>query len=276
MAILKVFFRCLIIFIISVFFLKKSFDPKLFLQSITIPLLAIGSKVRREIDEILFRTESRENLIRICKELASENLTLKSQLQMDRNLRERLEDLEKLLQIGDKISCQKIYARVIKRNSSAWFESVIVNKGSTHGVKTNVLVLARNHIIGKVTEVASQFSTIALTSSPKFRLAVQFENFLAPMIFTGSGSGFCGNTVNKFKFRALGVVKNIPINARNSLQVGTEIFAASLAHTDFNMPLGSVTELHKQTDGMFSQVTIDLSEIINNLQEVLIIVPNDL
>ncbi|MDR0418474.1 MAG: rod shape-determining protein MreC [Puniceicoccales bacterium] len=276
MAILKVFFRCLIIFIIILFFLKKSFNPKLFLQSIAVPFLVIGSKVRRGIDEILFHTESRENLIKICKELTSENLTLRSQLQMDQNLKERLGNLEKLLRIGEKISCQKIYARVIKRNSSAWFESIIINKGSIHGVKPNVLVLAKGHIIGKVMETASQFSTIALTSSPKFRLAVQFENFLAPMIFTGNDSGFCENNANKVGFRAFGVVKNIPINARNSLQIGTKIFAASLAHTDFNMPLGSVAELREQADGIFLQVAIDLPEITNSLQEVLIIVQNDL
>jgi rod shape-determining protein MreC len=203
-------------------------------------------------------------------------LTLKLQLQGDQKLRERLENLEKLLQIGKKISQQKIYTRVIGRRFSAWFESVIVNKGSAHGVKVNALVIGRDHIVGKVMEVSNQFSVIALTSSPKFRLAVQFENFSTPMIFTGSGSGLHKNDVNKLEFMASGIVKNIPTSTRENLQTGTKIFAASLAHTDFNIPLGSIAKLQEQADGTLLQAIINLPKIINNLQEMLIIVPDDL
>ncbi|MDR2812170.1 MAG: rod shape-determining protein MreC [Puniceicoccales bacterium] len=274
--ILKFFSRCFIILVAVVFFLKKSFDPKSFLQSIAVPFLATGSKIRREIDEVLLRTESRENLIKICKELESENLTLKLQLQSDQDLRKRLKNLEELLKIGEKFSHKKIYARVISRKISAWFESAIVNKGSFHGVKVNALVIARDHIVGKVVEVSDQFSVVTLTSSPKFCLAVQFENSSSPTIFMGSGSGLRKNDASEFELRASGIVKNIPISIRKSLQTGAKIFAASLACTDFNVPIGTVTELLEQADGMFLQATINLPEIINNSQEMLIIVPNDL
>jgi cell shape-determining protein MreC len=257
-------------------FLKRSFDPKLFLQSIAVPFLAIGSKIERVTDEVLLRMESRESLIEICKALVNENLTLKSQIRKDQNSRERIENLEKLLQIGGEIAYKKVYARVIKRETSAWFESVIVNKGKAHGIKENALVIAQNHVIGKVAEISNQFSTIALTSSPKFRLAVYFENFSAPMIFTGNGSGLRKNNANELGLKAFGTIKNIPIGIRKKLQIGTKIFAASLAHTDFNVPLGHIMEWHEQADGMFLQAKIDLPEITNNLQEMLIIIPDDL
>jgi rod shape-determining protein MreC len=272
----KIFSRCLIVFIIVVFFLKKSFNPKSFLQSIAVPFLAIGSKIERGVDEVLLRMESRTTLIEICKELANENSTLKLQLQRDQNLRKRLEDLEKLLQIGQKIPYQKIYGRVIGRKSSAWVESIIINKGSVHGVKTNALAVGRGHIIGKVAEVSEQFSIIALTSSPKFHLAVQFENFSLPLVFMGSGSGLCKNDTNKLELRASGIVKNIPANILKTSPIGMKIFAASLANTDFNIPLGTVIEWQKQADDMFLQAVIDLPEITNNLREILIIIPDDL
>jgi cell shape-determining protein MreC len=258
------------------FFRKKSFDPKLFLQSIAVPFLAVGSKIERKVDEVLLRMESRENLIKTCKEWASENLTLKLQLQRDQKLRERLENLEKLLQIGGRISYQKIYAQVIKRETSAWFESIVVDKGSKSGVKVNALVIARDYIVGKVMEVSDQFSVVALTSSPKFRLAVQLEKFAVPLIFNGGGSGLCKNDAGKLAFKASGVVKNIPMDVRKTLQIRTKIFPASLANADFNIPLGSIVELQEQADEMFLQATVDLSEITHNLQEILIIISHDL
>jgi cell shape-determining protein MreC len=272
----KVFFRCFILLIAILFFQKKSFDPKLFLQSIAVPFLAVGSKIRRKVDEVLLHTESRGNLIEIHKELVNENLTLKLQLQGDRNLRERLGNLEELLQIGEKISHQKIYARVIKRETSAWFESVIVNKGSKDGVRVNALAIARDHIVGKVIEVSDQFSVVALTSSPKFRLAVQFENFAVPLVFNGSGSNLHKNSAGQLTSKALGIVRNIPMGTRENLQGGTKIFAASLVNSDFNIPLGNIIELQEQADGMFLQATVDLQEITRNLREILIVIPHDL
>ncbi|MDR1906952.1 MAG: rod shape-determining protein MreC [Puniceicoccales bacterium] len=273
---MKVFLRCSIILIIIVCVLKKSFDPKLFLQSIAVPFLAISSEIGRRVDEILFSTESRSNLIKICKALANENLTLKLQLQKDQDLRNRLQYFEELVQIGEKILHKKVYARVIKRETSAWFESIVVNKGSSDGIKKNALVIGGNHIIGKVAEVSEQFSTIVLTSSPKFRLAVRFENFSVPMVFTGSGSNLHKNDTGKFELRASGIIKNIPIDVQKNLQNGAKIFAASLANTNLDIPLGCVAELHEQADNIFLQATIDLPKTINKIQEIFIIIPDDL
>ncbi|MDR1591254.1 MAG: rod shape-determining protein MreC [Puniceicoccales bacterium] len=272
----KNFSRCFTIFIIIVFFLKKSFNPKSFLQSIAVPFLAIDSQIERGVDEVLLRMESRENLIKICKALESENLTLKLQLQENRDLNERLKNIKNLLEIGEKNSYKKIYGGVIGRKTSAWFESIIVNKGSMHGVRMHAPVIGRGHIIGKVEEVSEQFSVVTLTSSPKFHLAVQLENFSIPLVFTGTGSDLRKNDANKFEIRASGIVKNIPTNVLQALRTGAKIFAASFAHMDFQVPLGNVIEWQKQADDMFLQVVVDLPEITNNLREILIIIPDDL
>jgi rod shape-determining protein MreC len=266
----------LIVLIAILFFPKKFFDPKLFLQSIAVPFLAVSSKIGQEVNKILLRTESRESLVEICEELTDENLTLKLQLQKEQDLRERLENLEELLQIGKKVSYKKIYAQVINREFSAWFESIVVNKGSKEGVKVNALVIARDHIVGKVVEVSDQFSVVALTSSPKFRLAIQLEIFAVPLVFNGGGSSLQRNNGGKLVFKASGIVKNIPTGARESLRNGAKIFAASLVNSDFLIPLGNIVELQEQADGMFLQATVDLQEITCNLQEILIIIPHDL
>jgi rod shape-determining protein MreC len=272
---LKVFIRCFIVLTGILFFLKKSFNPKEFLQSIAIPFLAVSSWGKRKIDTVLLRTEPRENLIKICRELANENLALQLEIQRDQDLRDRLKYLEELVALGERIVHKKVYARVIGREASAWFESIIVNKGYKHGISLNALALAGKYIIGKVIEVSEQFSVIALASSPKFRLAVLSEKFSMPMVFTGNGSDLCKNDGGKIELVASGTIKNIPSSAQKNLQNGSKITAASLTTTDFDLPLGFIGELHSQADGMFLQATIALPEIINNLQEILIIIPDD-
>jgi hypothetical protein len=74
---------------------------------------------------------------------------------------------------------------------------------------------------------------------------------------------------------ASGIIKDIPLSSQKNLRNGAKITAASLANTDFNMPLGFIAEWHRQADGMFLQATITLPKIINNLQKILIIIPDD-
>jgi rod shape-determining protein MreC len=273
---LKVFFRCFTVFTIALIVLKKSFDPKLFLQSIGVPIFKAISGAQRILDEALLSVESRGNLIKICKDLTNENVTLKLQWQRDQYLRDQIASLEQLMGIGENIFYKKIYARVIKRTTSAWFESIIINKGSDHGIRENALAIASCGIIGKVTEIFKNFSIITLASSPKFRLAVVLENFTIPMIFTGTSNCLRKNSESEWEIKAAGIIRDIPANAQKFMSIGTKIFAASLCETTFNLPIGTIAQVCKQKDEIFLQSIINLPEEINNLQEILIIIPDDL
>jgi rod shape-determining protein MreC len=167
---------------------------------------------------MLFEMQSKATLIALCKELTRENVNLKSQLERDSDLKNRLTSLEKLTHMGQEFSCKKIFARVIGRHLSPWFESVTLNRGEAQGIKKNAIVLAHFGVVGKVTKVFENFSTVSLTSCPKFRLAVCLDNFSVPMIFSGGGASYVPDATGHYGWKASGTVKNIPMEAEPMLK----------------------------------------------------------
>jgi rod shape-determining protein MreC len=266
-----------LLLIIAVVFCKKSFDPKNFLQSIALPFEKITSQILWSSKKLLFETQSRETLINLCRELANENISLKMQLQQNFDLKNRLEALENLTQIGQQLAHKKIFARVIRRDVTAWFESITLNKGKLEGVRENAIVVANGDIVGKITAVAENSSTATLSSSPKFRLAVCLENFASPMIFMGNGHAYGRNQSGKCELKTRGILKNIPTHAAVFLTKGTRIICSALAaHTPGGLTVGYVENIHPSIDSMFLSADVALPNTLSDFCETLILIPDDL
>ncbi|MDT7603432.1 MAG: rod shape-determining protein MreC [Acidobacteriota bacterium] len=92
---------------------------------------------------------------------ASENEQLKRQLadveaelrvaKVAREENERLQGLLNLKEAGD---YQIVAARVIARDPSDWFDSAIINRGSSSGIAPNMPVVTPEGIVGRVSEVS--------------------------------------------------------------------------------------------------------------------------
>ncbi|MDR2807217.1 MAG: rod shape-determining protein MreC [Puniceicoccales bacterium] len=226
---------------------------------------------------LCFETQSQKTLAQLCQALAQENAALKLQLEQNFDLKERYVALENLTQIGQRYTYKKVFAHVIQRNVSAWFESLKLDKGKSHGVKENAIAVAYCGIVGKVTEVFEKFSTVTLTSSPKFRLAVCLENFRMPMIFLGNGYRYKRNSSGKYELKASGSLKNIPIRAQPFLYKGARIICSSLTSTaPEGLTLGHVESVYPSVDGMFLTADVILPQGLFDFYEVMILLPDDL
>ncbi|SOC02551.1 rod shape-determining protein MreC [Ureibacillus xyleni] len=64
-------------------------------------------------------------------------------------------------------------ATVIARNPDQWEEKIILNKGSSHGVKLNMAVMTAKGLIGKISLVTPFTSEVELlqTNNPNFRVS---------------------------------------------------------------------------------------------------------
>jgi rod shape-determining protein MreC len=105
---------------------------------------------------------------------ASENEQLKERVsQLEIELREantaKLENdrLRALLDLKDKSSYKPIPARVIARDPSIWFKSVIIDKGSTSGIDKNMPVVTPEGLIGRVIAVAPFTAQVLLITDEK-------------------------------------------------------------------------------------------------------------
>lgn len=105
----------------------------------------------------------------------SENDELRSRLQeleIEKRGSEGLgaenERLRGLLNLKEKSNAKVLYAQIIGRDPSAWFDSAIIDLGSLNGVKLNMPVVTDGGLVGRVTAVGpltAQFDLITRDKS---------------------------------------------------------------------------------------------------------------
>lgn len=115
-----------------------------------------------------------------------ENKRLKSRLEEFGSLQAEVKELNvenKRLQklAGKQTSLRKydpIQANVIARNPDQWEEKLILNQGSTDGVKVNMAVITAQGLIGKVVQTTPQTSEVELlsTSNTNYRVSATIAN----------------------------------------------------------------------------------------------------
>ncbi len=97
----------------------------------------------------------------------------------NQKLREQLDDYL--------ISTEVIYSKIIIDNKSPYLRSFVINKGSKDGIKTGMVVLDQQYLVGKVIEVNFGTSRVLLMSDINSNIPITISpgNLLA--IATGTG-----------------------------------------------------------------------------------------
>jgi rod shape-determining protein MreC len=108
------------------------------------------------------------------KSIANENEQLKQRLsQVESELHNAQQQaaendrLKGLLDLRDQATYQTVPARVIARDPSVWFNTVMINRGSTAGVAVNMPVVSATGIVGRVITVSPWSSQVMLVTDEK-------------------------------------------------------------------------------------------------------------
>jgi len=112
-------------------------------------------------------------------ELKSKKISLDILEFENKKLREQLDDYL--------ISTEVIYSKIIIDNKSPYLRSFVINKGSRDGIKTGMVVLDQQYLVGKVIEVNFGTSRVLLMSDINSNIPITISpgNLLA--IATGTG-----------------------------------------------------------------------------------------
>ncbi|MBQ9990834.1 MAG: rod shape-determining protein MreC, partial [Lachnospiraceae bacterium] len=102
------------------------------------------------------------------KDVLEENQRLREELdkltiENTRFQQERYElyQLRELLALDEEYSeYEKIGAQVISRDTSNWFASFTINKGSEDGIRVNCNVMAGSGLVGRVTDVGPNYAKV--------------------------------------------------------------------------------------------------------------------
>lgn len=129
-------------------------------QSISTGASGAGTNFVRQI--VNFRSTANENE-RLKQELATAQLEL-------RNARQATgenDQLRGLLNLKEKTGYDQVTARVIARDSSIWFNTVTIDRGSSSGVALNMPVVTGDGIVGRVIALSPWTAQVMLVTDEK-------------------------------------------------------------------------------------------------------------
>ncbi len=119
-----------------------------------------GANVFRRIGSL--RTAVAEN-----EELKRHVAEIEAEMRDARIARSENERLKSLLALREEVSYNIVPVRVIARDPSAWFNSVIINRGSLAGIDLDMPVATRDGIVGRVIGVSPVTAKVTLITDER-------------------------------------------------------------------------------------------------------------
>jgi rod shape-determining protein MreC len=92
---------------------------------------------------------------------------LEVEVQNSKSLAAENERLKSLLELKAELKYNFLSAQIIGRDTSAWFDTSIINRGSLDGVKLNMPVVTNGSLVGRITMVSPLTAQIALITKDK-------------------------------------------------------------------------------------------------------------
>lgn len=169
--------------------------------------------------------------------------------------------LRKLLNLQESFQSQTIAARVIGRERSSIFKTILLDKGSSNGLKVGLPVVAVGGVVGRIIDVSWNVSKVLLFIDYNSNIDALVQNARAQGILQGSGSKGC---VLKY------------VQRLENVNVGDAVVSSGLAGVfPKGLLLGTVISVDKEETSLFQKISVAPSVDVSKLEEVLVIVKKE-
>jgi rod shape-determining protein MreC len=115
--------------------------------------------------------------------------TLQVELQEQRALAERTDQLQKLLGLRDRVGLPTTAADIIGLGASPDFQTVTIGKGTTDGVKSDMAVLSAAGVVGRVVTPSARASKVQLLVDRNAAAGALVERSRVQGVVLGTGEG---------------------------------------------------------------------------------------
>ena len=112
---------------------------------------------------------------------------LEQALWMERDVVASYRRLSSVLELAERMPGNPIVAEVVGLDASAWFRTITVNRGTTHGVALNAPVIAAGGLVGRVISIGSDVAQIQLLTDRDCSVGALLARTRARGVVAGSG-----------------------------------------------------------------------------------------
>ena len=155
-----------------------------FFQTIS-PFLKSGSGLERQITSVRTGLKTLEELERENADLRVENRSLKATNEALRDVEHEVNRLRHALNYRERSLFRLVPAEIISRDSSTWWRTVTINRGTEDGLAPEMPVLTDEGLVGRTTTVSENISVVLLISDENCKVAVTVEGTREQGIATG-------------------------------------------------------------------------------------------
>ncbi|MDH3394145.1 MAG: rod shape-determining protein MreC [Desulfobulbaceae bacterium] len=164
--------------------------------------------------------------------------------------------LSKLLDLKESLPSPTLTARIIGKDPSLWFKTVIIDRGSSDGVKQGMPVVTIEGIVGQIMSSSPHYAKVLLATDPNSAIDVIVQNTRVQGIIKGNGK----------EYQLHYVLKNWKIDK------GEAIVTSGLGGVfPKGLPVGTVTKVTESRRGMFQKIDIKPSVDFTQIEHLIII-----
>ena len=177
--------------------------------------------------------------------------------------RYELNQLRQLLKLDEEYSeYKKIGAQIIARDSSNWFSSFTINKGSNDGVKLNCNVMAGSGLVGRVTNVGPNYAKVTSIIEDNNNTSGLLLSTGDHLIVTGDLMTMSSGMISFSKL----------VDSENKASVGDKVVTSNISsHYLPGILIGYLNNIETDANNITKYGTITTAVDFEHLEDVLVI-----
>ena len=165
--------------------------------------------------------------------------------------------LQKLLALKEKINYPTIVARVISRDQTSIIKTILIDKGTSHGMKVDLPVIADQGVVGRIVEASPHVSKILLLIDVNSNIDSMVQESRIQGILQGASSRGCS-----LKY----------IAKTETVSPGNIVISSGLSGVfPKGLLIGAVTNVDKTDSGLFQKIDVAPFVDFARIEEVMII-----
>jgi rod shape-determining protein MreC len=165
--------------------------------------------------------------------------------------------LKKLLEFKDSSDLPMQSARVVGKDPSLWFRTVIIDRGSSDGIFKGMPAVTAEGIVGQVMTVSPNFAKVLLAIAPSSALDVLLQKTRVRGILKGTGT---------LTYKLDYVLKTVDV------QEGDYVVTAGYGGLfPSGLPVGVVSRVIKKRRGMFLEIEVTPAVNFLTMEDIMII-----
>jgi rod shape-determining protein MreC len=165
--------------------------------------------------------------------------------------------MKALLDLKVTLPLPSLAVSVIGEDSSAWFKTLVVDRGSADGLLEGMPVVVAGGVVGRLVKVAPQSSRVLLLTDHASAIAALVQRSRARGVVRGAGEGRC----------------SLEFTVRDEdVKVGDTVISSGIGGVfPKGLAIGEVTMVKKGEYGVFQTIEVRPTVNLGKLEEMLVL-----